>query len=77
MIVRKDAAVTVCCFHRRPVKDEDGEKQTYPACKRRTPILKCADQHAGQMSDVLESGSFEIVLIDDVSRKGAKTQSHA
>ncbi len=69
--------MTVRSFHRRPVKDEDGEKQTYPARKRRILILKCADQHAGQMSDVLESGSFEIVLIDEVSRKGAKTQSHA
>lgn len=26
------------------------------------------------MSDMLESGSFEIVLIDEVSRKGAKTR---
>lgn len=55
-MVGKHATVTVRSFNRRPVKDEDGEQQTYRA----------PDQH------VLESGSFEIVLIDEVSRKGAK-----
>ena len=42
-----NAAMTVSGFDRRPIKDEDGEQQTEPARKRRVPILKCVDQHAG------------------------------
>jgi hypothetical protein len=61
--------VTVSCFNRRSVQDKDGEQQTNPAGQGGAPILECANQHAGQMSDMLESGSFEIVL-----RGGGKTQ---
>ena len=68
-ILGNSSAMTVRGFDRRAVKDEDGQQQTKPARERRVPILKCADQHAGQMTNVLESGSFEIVL-----RGGAKTQ---
>ena len=40
--------MTVRGFDRRPVKDEDGKQQAKPARERCVPILKCANQHAGQ-----------------------------
>ena len=62
LIVWNNSAMTVSGFDGRAVKDEDGQEQSEPARERRIPVLKFPDQHARQLSNVLESGSLEIVL---------------